>query len=61
MIDFALDEPLALLAEAFGHEPDGMSPIATDGTIAAPMTVPNTAVIPVAALAEIGVSTIHAE
>lgn len=61
MIDFALDEPLALLAEAFGHEPDSLSLLAPNGEIAAPMMVPNAAVIPVAALGEIGVSATHAD
>jgi hypothetical protein len=45
MIDFAFDEPLALLAEAFGQESDGSAPLQIGTGVSPAALIPSAAVI----------------
>ncbi|GLS46475.1 hypothetical protein [Methylobacterium brachythecii] len=59
MIDFVFDEPLAILAEAFGHEPNGDALSRYDGETAPPM--PIAAAVFTATRAEVVISADQAE
>ncbi|GEP08164.1 hypothetical protein [Methylobacterium gnaphalii] len=61
MIDLALDEPLALLVEAFGQEPNGAALLRFDREGAPTMTVPSAVVVAAAAQAETGIYAAHAD